>query len=41
VTITDDADNKLNEIINLKFFKNRATAVEWIIEEACKSIKER
>ena len=33
VAITDDADVKLERIMELKKFKNRVDAVEWLIQE--------
>ena len=33
VAITDDADEKLDRIMELKKFKNRADAVEWLIQD--------
>lgn len=33
VAITDDADGKLDRIMEEKKFKNRADAVEWLIQE--------
>lgn len=36
VAITDDADEKLDKIMDVKQFKNRTDAVEWLIQEAFK-----
>ena len=33
VAITDDADEKLDHIMELKKFKNRADAIEWLIQD--------
>ena len=40
VTITDDADGKLSEILADKHFKNRADTVEWLIQSTHKQLKE-
>lgn len=40
VTITDEADSKLDEIMASKRFKNRADAVDWIIREVAKQLGE-
>lgn len=39
VTITDDADEKLSEILANKRFKNRADAVDWLIKEIHKQMQ--
>jgi hypothetical protein len=39
VTVTDDADEKLNEIMRSKRFKNRADGVDWIIKEVYKQLQ--
>jgi hypothetical protein len=36
VAITDDADQKLSEIMEIKGFKNRADAVEYLIQQGFK-----
>ena len=41
VTITDDADGKLDQIMVDKRFKNRADAVDWIIKEVFKQMQEK
>lgn len=33
VAITDDADSKLDSIMEKKHFKNRADAIEWLIQD--------
>jgi len=38
VAITDDADGKLDKIMELKKFKNRADAAEWLIQETFKQL---
>jgi len=40
VAISDDADQKLSEIITVKRFKNRADAIEWLIQEGFKQLIE-
>jgi len=41
VAITDDADGKLDRIMELKKFKNRADAIEWLIQDIfCQLFKE-
>jgi hypothetical protein len=34
IVITDEADGKLQKVMDEKRFKNRADAVDWIIAEA-------
>ena len=42
VAITDEIDLKLDEIMRIKNFKNRADAVEWLIQTGFeKLIKEK
>lgn len=36
VAITDETDGKLDKIMEAKKFKNRADAVEWLIQETFK-----
>lgn len=36
VAVTDDADGRLQKIMEARKFKNRADAVEWLIQEAFK-----
>ena len=38
VAITDDADGKLNAIMEKKHFKNRADAVEFLIQTIYKQL---
>ena len=38
VAITDDADTKLDAIMEKRHFKNRADAVEWLIQETFKQL---
>ena len=38
VTITDDADRELDKIMEIKHFKNRADAVDWLIREVFKHL---
>ena len=40
VTITDEADEKLDKIMASKRFKNRADAVDWLIREMAKRLGE-
>jgi len=41
VAITDDADTKLDVIMEKKHFKNRADAVEWLIQEVFKQLSKQ
>jgi hypothetical protein len=38
VVITDEADGKLQKIMDEKRFKNRADAVDWIIAQALRIV---
>jgi metal-responsive CopG/Arc/MetJ family transcriptional regulator len=38
VAITDDADGKLDKIMEVKHFKNRADAIEFLIQEGFKQL---
>ncbi len=41
VAITDQTDERLDKIIRVKGFRNRADAVDWIIQEIFKiTVKE-